>query len=243
MTTRTALITGASRPLGLGFAVARQLAELGYHVVLTARNVEQAEQLATQLRQDNLPVTALRLDLTDRASMDETVTHLARSFGHLDVLVNNASTFPDVDVLSVLDADLDVVRAALEVDVIGPWGLIQATLPLLRKAPAARVVNVSSIAALQITAGVDLSASLRSPAHSIAKHLLTVLTAKIADELRDTGILVNAVDPGEIASHPERGDEDNARPAADSARGVVWAATLDEDGPTGGLFRDGHLVT
>ncbi|HZZ47295.1 MAG TPA: SDR family NAD(P)-dependent oxidoreductase [Pseudonocardia sp.] len=243
MTTRTALITGVSRPLGLGFAVARQLAELGYHVVLTARNVEQAEQLATQLRQDNLPVTALRLDLTDRASMDETVTHLARSFGHLDVLVNNASTFPDVDVLSVLDADLDVVRAALEVDVIGPWGLIQATLPLLRKAPAARVVNVSSIAALQITAGVDLSASLRSPAHSIAKHLLTVLTAKIADELRDTGILVNAVDPGEIASHPERGDEDNARPAADSARGVVWAATLDEDGPTGGLFRDGHLVT
>jgi hypothetical protein len=53
---------------------------------------------------------------------------------------------------------------------------------------------------------------------------------------------VNAVDPGEIASHPERGDEDNARPAADSARGVVWAATLDEDGPTGGFFRDGHLV-
>jgi NAD(P)-dependent dehydrogenase (short-subunit alcohol dehydrogenase family) len=240
MMTRTALITGVSRPLGLGFAVARQLAELGYHVVLTARNVEQAEQLATQLRQDNLRVTALRLDLTDRASMDETVTHLARSFGHLDVLVNNASTFPDMDVLSVLDADLDVVRAALEVDVIGPWGLIQATLPLLRKAPAARVVNVSSIAALQITAGVDLAASLRSPAHSIAKHLLTVLTAKIADELRDTGILVNAVDPGEIASHPERGDEDNARPAADSARGVVWAATLDEDGPTGGLFRDGR---
>jgi NAD(P)-dependent dehydrogenase (short-subunit alcohol dehydrogenase family) len=243
MTTRTALITGVSRPLGLGFAVARQLAELGYHVVLTARNVEEAEQLATQLRQDNLRVTALRLNLTDRASMDETVTHLARSFGHLDVLVNNASTFPDVDVLSVLDADLDVVRAALEVDVIGPWGLIQATLPLLRKAPAARVVNVSSIAALQITAGVDLSASLRSPAHSIAKHLLTVLTTKIADELRHTGILVNAVDPGEIASHPERGDEDNARPAADSARGVVWAATLDEDGPTGGFFRDGHLVT
>jgi NAD(P)-dependent dehydrogenase (short-subunit alcohol dehydrogenase family) len=242
MTTRAALITGVSRPLGLGFAVARQLAELGYHVVLTARNVDQAEQLATQLRQDNLRATALRLDLTDRASMDETVTHLARSFGHLDVLVNNASVFPDVDVLSVLDADLDVVRAALEVDVIGPWGLIQATLPLLRKAPAARIVNVSSVAALQITAGVDLAASLRSPAHSIAKHLLTVLTTKIADELRDTGILVNAVDPGEIASHPERGDEDNARPAADSARGVVWAATLDEDGPTGGFFRDGHLV-
>lgn len=242
MTTRTALITGVSRPLGLGFAVARQLAELGYHVVLAARNADQAEELATQLRQDNLPATALRLDLTDGATVDETVAHLARSFGQLDILINNASTFPDTGVLSVLDADLDAVRAALEVDVIGPWGLIQAALPLLRKAPSARVVNVSSIAALQITAGVDLAASLRSPAHSIAKYLLTVLTTKIADELRDTGILVNAVDPGEIASHPERGDEDNGRPAADSARGVVWAATLDEDGPTGGFFRDGQLL-
>jgi NAD(P)-dependent dehydrogenase (short-subunit alcohol dehydrogenase family) len=243
MTTKTALITGTSRPLGLGFAVARQLAERDYHVVLTARNADQAEQLATQLRQDNLQATALRLDLTDRASMDHAVTHVARSFGHLDVLVNNASIFPDADVLSALDADLDVVRAALEVDVIGPWGLIQAMLPLLRKAPAARIVNVSSVAAMQITAGVDLAASLRAPGYSFAKYLLNVLTTKLADELRDTHILVNAVDPGETASHPERGDEDNSRPAADSARGVVWAATLDEDGPSGGFFRDGHLLT
>lgn len=243
MTTKTALITGTSRPLGLGFAVARQLAERDYHVILTARDVAKAEQLAAQLRQDNLQATALRLDLTDRAGMDDTATQLARSFGHLDVLINNASTFPDAEVLSALDADLDAVRAAIEVDVIGPWGLIQAMLPLLRKAPAARIVNVSSVAALQITAGLDLAASLRAPAHSIAKYLLTLLTTKLADELHDTRILVNAVDPGETASHPERGDEDNARPAAESARGVVWAATLGEDGPSGGFFRDGHPLT
>lgn len=243
MTTKTALITGTSRPLGLGFAVARQLAERDYHVILTARDVAKAEQLAAQLRQDDLQATALRLDLTDRAGMDDTATQLARSFGHLDVLINNASTFPDAEVLSALDADLDAVRAAIEVDVIGPWGLIQAMLPLLRKAPAARIVNVSSVAALQITAGLDLAASLRAPAHSIAKYLLTLLTTKLADELHDTRILVNAVDPGETASHPERGDEDNARPAAESARGVVWAATLGEDGPSGGFFRDGHPLT
>jgi NAD(P)-dependent dehydrogenase (short-subunit alcohol dehydrogenase family) len=243
MTTRTALITGVSRPLGLGFAVARQLAELDYHVILTARNVDQAEALAAQLRQDNLPATALRLDLTDRVGMDAAADHLARSFGQLDVLINNASTFPDADVLSVLDADLDAVRAALEVDVIGPWGLIKALLPLLRKAPSARIVNVASVVALQITAGLDLAASLRAPAHSIAKYLLTVLTTKLADELRDTPILVNAVDPGETASHPERGDEDDARSAADSALGVVWAATLGDDGPSGGFFRDGLPLT
>jgi NAD(P)-dependent dehydrogenase (short-subunit alcohol dehydrogenase family) len=243
MTTRTALITGVSRPLGLGFAVARQLAERDHHVILTARNAAQAEQLATQLRQDNLQATALPLDLTDRAGMDDIATHLARPFDHLDVLINNASAFPDAGVLSALDADLDAVRAALEVDVIGPWGLIQTMLPLLRKAPAARIVNVSSIAALQITAGLHLAARLRAPGHSFAKYLLTVLTAKLADELRDTAILVNAVDPGETASHPERGDEDDTRPAADSARGVVWAATLGDDGPSGGFFRDGHPLT
>jgi len=116
-------------------------------------------------------------------------------------------------------------------------------LPLLRKAPAARIVNVSSAAALQITAGVDLAADLRAPAYSIAKYLLTVLTAKLAGELHDTPILINAVDPGETASHPEGGDEDNARPATESARGVVWAATLHENGPGGGFFRDGHALT
>lgn len=243
MTTRTALITGVSRPLGLGFAVARQLAESGHHVILTARDAAKAEQLAARLRQDDLDATALRLDLTDRASMIDAAAHLDRSFGHLDVLINNASTFPDADVLSTLDTDVDAVRAALDVDVLGPWALIQVMLPLLRRAPAARVVNVSSVAALQITAGLDLAASLRAPAHSLAKYLLGVLTSKIAAELRDTPILVNAVDPGETATHPERGDEDTARPTADSARGIVWAATLPANGPTGGFFRDGQPLT
>lgn len=237
---KTALITGTSRQLGLGFAVARQLAEQDHHVILTARDVTKAEQLAARLRQDKLQATALRLDLTDQDGISAAAAQVARSFDHLDVLINNASTFPDATALSALDADTDEVRAALEVDVLGPWALIQALLPLLRRAPAARIVNVSSIAALQITGDVDLAASLRAPAHSIAKYLLNVLTTKLADELRDTAILVNAVDPGETASHPERGDEADARPVAESARGVVWAATLDEDGPSGGFFRDGQ---
>jgi NAD(P)-dependent dehydrogenase (short-subunit alcohol dehydrogenase family) len=243
MATKTALITGVSRPLGLGFAAARQLAELDHHVILTARDLAQAEHLAAQLRQEGLQATALRLDLTDRAAIADVATRVAESFGRLDVLVNNASTFPDAGVLSALDADLDAVREALEVDVIGPWGLIQALLPLLREAPAARIVNVSSVVALQISTGLDLAASLRAPAHSIGKHLITMLTTRFADELRDTRILVNAVDPGETASHPERGDEDDSRPSAESARGVVWAATLGEDGPTGGFFRDGQPLT
>ncbi|MXQ64266.1 SDR family NAD(P)-dependent oxidoreductase [Actinomadura rayongensis] len=243
MTVKTALITGTSRPAGLGFAVARRLAELDHHVVLTARDVARAEPLAEQLRRDGHAATALRLDLTDRAGMDEAARYLATTFGHLDVLINNASDMPDFTVLSALDADMDAVRSAMEVDVLGPWALTQSMLPLLTAAPAARIVNVSSLSALQVATGLDLGASLRAPAHSMAKYMLNALTGVLARALKDTPILVNAVDPGSTATHPERGDDTDDRPAAESAEGVVWAATLPADGPTGGLFADGQPLT
>ncbi|HEX4250050.1 MAG TPA: SDR family NAD(P)-dependent oxidoreductase, partial [Pseudonocardia sp.] len=203
MASRTALITGVSRPLGIGFAVAQQLVEQGYHVILTARDVSKAEQLAAQLRPG--VATALRLDLADPTSVAEAADQVAQTFGHLDVLINNASFFPDHTALSALDADLNAVRSALEIDVIGPWGLILALLPLLKKAPAARIVNVSSVAASQIsTAGTAADGLFRAPAHSLAKYTLNVLTTVLAGALADTPILVNAVDPGETATHPER---------------------------------------
>jgi len=243
VTPKTALITGTSRRGGIGFAVARQLAEQGYHVILTARDAARAEPLAAELRHDGYPATALRLDLTEPTSMTEAADQLTRSFGHLDVLINNASDVVDFTALSALDADIDAVRSALDIDVLGPWQLVQTMLPLLEAAPAARIVNVSSVSALQIATGLDLGASLRAPAHSFAKHTLNALTTVLARALQDTPILVNSVDPGETATHPERGDEDDARPAADSALGVVWAATLPHDGPTGGFFRDGQPLT
>ncbi|MET0457073.1 MAG: SDR family NAD(P)-dependent oxidoreductase [Mycobacterium sp.] len=235
---KVALITGTSRALGLGFAVARQLAEFGYHVVLTARDVTRAEPLAQQLRRDGYAATALRLDLADQDSIRLIADQLSATFGRLDALINNASEMPDFTTLSALDADLDAVRSAMEVDVIGPWALVQALLPLLSAAPAARIVNVSSTSALQLATGLDLGASLRAPAYSMAKHMLNALTVGLARAFAGTPILVNAVDPGETATHPERGDDDTDRPASDSARGVVWAATLGADGPSGGLFRD-----
>jgi NAD(P)-dependent dehydrogenase (short-subunit alcohol dehydrogenase family) len=243
MILKTALITGTSRPAGLGFAVARHLAELDYHVILAARDLSQAQPLAEQLRQEGHAATAVRLDLTERASIDEAAAYLTQTFDHLDALINNASGMPDFKTLSALDADMDTVRLLMEVDVLGPWSLVQSLLPLLTAAPAARIVNVSSLSALQISAGLDLGASLRAPAHSMAKHMLNILTTVLARALEDTPILVNAVEPGNTATHPERGDDENDRPAAESARGVVWAATLGADGPTGGLFRDGQPLT
>ena len=238
--TKIALVTGASRPLGLGFA--RELATRGYHAVLSGRDLDRTEQLAAQLKSEGLSVSAVRLDVTDPAGVAACAEFIRGSFGRLDALINNAAGMPDFTTLSVLETDLHEARAAYEVDVLGAWALTQACLPLLRAAPAARVVNVSSEAVAQIAAGADLPGNVRSPGYSLAKYALNALTGVLAAELRADGILVNAVDPGRVASHPERGDEDDDRPAADSALGVVWAATLDANGPTGGFFRDGAPV-
>ncbi len=237
---KVALITGASRRSGLGFAVARQLAELGYHVILTARDLRQAEDLASELRRAGHSATALRLDLAERTSIHELAEVLAKAFNHLDVMVNNASAMPDFHTRSALEVDLDALHTAFEVNVFGCWALTQALLPMLRRAPAARIVNVSSVAAQQI--GKRDANVLFSPAYSLAKHSLNALTSTLAGALAGTSILINAVDPGRVATHPERGDDDEDRSPTEAAKGVVWAATLGPDGPTGGLFFDGEPV-
>lgn len=239
---KVALITGTSRAAGIGFAVARQLAELGFHVLLAARDLARAEELAGALRRDGLKASALRLDLADQTSVRELATSVDKTFGRLDVLVNNAADMPDYRTLSALDVDLNAVRSAMEIDVLGPWGLVQALMSALKAAPAARIVNVSSLSAMQVATGLDLGASMRAPAYSMAKYMLNALTAILGRALNDSAILVNAVDPGDTATHPERGDDEKDRSAAESARDIVWAATLPPNSPTGKVFRNRELV-
>jgi NAD(P)-dependent dehydrogenase (short-subunit alcohol dehydrogenase family) len=238
---QVALITGVSRRLGLGFATARRLAEQNFHVILAARNLDQAEQLAGELRDDGFTATAARLDLADRPSIHALADELSATIDHLDVLVNNASPMPDFQTRSALDVDMGSLHLLFEVDVFGCWCLIQALLPLLERSPAARIVNVTSGAAQQI--GNRKPGPLYAPAHSLAKYTLNALTATLATAFAGTPIVVNAVDPGSVASHPERGDDEDDRSPAEAAKGIVWAATLDADGPTGGIFYDGNPVS
>lgn len=239
---RVALVTGASRRIGLGVAIARALAERGYHILVTARNGAQAEEQAEMLRGEGHSAEGLRLDLTDTGDFARIAERIRREHGHLDVLVNNASGMPDSGIRSALEVDIAEARAALDISVVGVWALVQAMRPLLEAAPAARVVNISSSASLQIAAGAGFPEPVRAPAHALAKHTLNVLTATLAAAFRGTAVLVNAVDPGRVATHPERGDDAEDRPAAESAQWVVWAATLPADGPTGGVFLDGQWL-
>ncbi|WP_103349362.1 SDR family NAD(P)-dependent oxidoreductase [Amycolatopsis sp. CA-128772] len=215
-----ALITGAGRAQGLGFAVAREFATRGHHVVLGGRDLGRTRALAGQLAAEGLSADAVQLDVTRQTDIDACAGFLRTRFGRLDVLVNNASTMPDFTALSLLDADLAEARAAYEVDVLGALALVQACLPLLRAAPGARIVNVSSGAAGQLTAGTG---GIRAPGHSLAKYALDALTAALAAELRESGIVVTGVDPGSVATHPERGDDADDRSPAEAALDVVEA--------------------
>jgi NAD(P)-dependent dehydrogenase (short-subunit alcohol dehydrogenase family) len=235
-----ALVTGANR--GLGFEVCRQLAGRGYQVLLSGRDLAKAEAAAAEIANGVTSVHALALDAGNEVSVRMAAAIIAERFGRLDVLVNNAGGNFDTSNLTTTVA-MDYVRETLEMNLIGAWRVIQAMLPLLAKSSHARIVNVSSGAGAfesPIPFGLQRMGGA-APAYSISKTALTALTVKLATELKDSGILINAACPGWTATHPG-GEAQGARPVADGAASIVWAATLPDDGPSGGFFRDGQRL-
>ncbi|WP_262705959.1 MULTISPECIES: SDR family NAD(P)-dependent oxidoreductase [Streptomyces] len=245
---RTALITGSGRREGLGFETARQLAAEGFHVILSARKLEQAKPLAAELAQEGVDATALELDLLDRASVAAAARQVEERFGRLDVLINNAAVM--VASPTVADKDLDELMLEFQTNVVGTWSVTQHMLPLLVAGGHGRIVTVSSGAGsfwdpdygLVNYPGFEMDRFGEMPitAYALTKTALNGLTIKLAKELKDANVLVNSVCPGVTATRP--GTEQWARPAAESAKGVVWAATLPDDGPTGLFFRDGKQL-
>ncbi|GAA2322050.1 SDR family oxidoreductase [Streptomyces hawaiiensis] len=223
------LVTGGNR--GIGRETARQLAGLGHTVLLSARRPQDAERAAADLA-PTVPGTLLpcRLDVTDADDIRALARRMEEEFGRLDVLVNNAAINYDTTQRAV-SADLDEVRHTLETNLFGAWRIMQTFLPLLRRSPHPRVVNVSSESgSLELMSG-------GTPAYGVSKAALNALTCKLADELRAERILVNAVCPGWIATDMGGPGGD---PVEQGAAGIVWAATLPDSGPSGGFFRKGE---
>ncbi|MFI6918378.1 SDR family oxidoreductase [Nonomuraea spiralis] len=222
---RICVVTGANR--GIGLEVARQLAAAGDTVVLTARDEDKAAKAAAGIGGD---VLARRLDVADERSAAELARELEESHGRVDVLVNNAAIHYDTWQRAG-DADLGVVSEALETNLLGAWRVTLALLPLLRRGAHGRIVNVSS------ELGSLASMGGGTPAYAVSKTALNALTRMLAAELREDGILVNAVCPGWVAT--DMGGP-GGRPVAEGASSVLWAADLPDGGPTGGFFRDGQ---
>jgi NAD(P)-dependent dehydrogenase (short-subunit alcohol dehydrogenase family) len=217
-------VTGANR--GIGFEVCRQFAAKGFTVLLGARDIQKGRAAAAKL--SNV-VVAVELDVAKPDHPSRIVRKIEEEYGRIDVLVNNAGVHYDDDE-TALTADWRVVREAFEVNFFGAWRMAQAIAPLMRAARRGRIVNVSS------QAGSLTTMRGGTPAYSTSKAALNALTRVLAGDLAGTGVLVNAVCPGWVAT--DMGGS-GGRPVAEGAAGIVWAATLPDDGPTGGFFRDG----
>ncbi len=228
-----ALITGAGR--GIGREVALQLAERGHDVILSARDPDTAARVAAELaEQTGARVSPLTLDVADPASIASAVELLSSDPGRLDVLVNNAGVGTDWGI-SGTDPDFDAMERALRTNFYGAYRLTVALLDLLRASPHPRIVNVSS--------GMGGIAEMGgwSPGYRVSKAALNAMTRILSTELAGEGFLVNSACPGLVAT--DMGAQFGAtKSVKDGASGIVWLATLPDDGPTGGFFRDGAPV-
>lgn len=231
-----AVVTGANR--GLGLETCRQLGARGYRVILTSRDPQQGRAAAEGLHQTGLDVSCHALDVGDGASVHALADYIRNDFGRLDVLVNNAGILIDgkesemQGASSVFQAEIETLRRTLETNTFGPLRLCQQLIPLMQG--RGRVVNVSS--------GMGQLSEMNGgyPGYRLSKVALNALTRIFADELQGTQVKVNSVCPGWVRT--ALGGPEAERSVEEGADTIVWLATLPDDGPSGGFFRDRQVI-
>ncbi len=228
MVERVAVVTGGNR--GIGLEIVRQLARQGVRVVLTARDVAKGEAARARLAAEGLDVALHALDVRDGGQARAAAVWVEARFGRLDVLVNNAGVLPDPKGARAATVDPEVLREALETNVVGALAVTQACLPLMRRNGYGRIVNLSSELAQLASMGTG------TPAYRVSKAGLNALTRTLAAELAGTNIKVNTMSPGWVRS--DMGGPSAPRSLEQGADTAVWLATLPDDGPSGGFFKD-----
>lgn len=223
---QVALVTGSNR--GIGLATVQALLPLGYTTILTSRKPSSG-QAAIQGLQGLGDLHYLPLDVDQADSVQVAAQQVQQQFGRLDILINNAAINYDTWHQTV-DADLAEVAQTLHTNLMGPWRMCQAFIPMMKQQGYGRIVNVSSGSGSLAEMGGG------TPGYGISKAALNALTIKLAAELQGTGILVNAVCPGWVRT--DMGGSDATRSPEKGAETIVWLAQLPEGGPSGKFFRD-----
>jgi len=229
MAAKVAVVTGANR--GIGLEICRQLGKRGdIHVVLTSRDDSKGKSAAKKLAGDGADVEFRTLDVTKERSVRALADFMASAHGRCDVLVNNAGILADPRGSRFLDSRVETYRETLDVNLFGALIMAQAIAPLMRERRYGRIVNLSS------GLGQLADMGLGSPAYRISKTALNALTRILAAELKDSGVLVNSMCPGWVQTG--MGGPTAPRTVAQGADTAVWLATLPDEGPSGGFFRD-----
>jgi len=237
MTTTTALITGANK--GIGFETARLLATRDMTVLVGARDQQRGQQAEQALRDAGADAHYVALDVTDERTIEKSAAWIDNEYGKLDILVNNAGIARGDGTGRPSETALRTLREVFEINVFGIVAVTNAMLPLLRRAPAARIVNVSSeVGSITSMTNPDSPMwAMASVPYPASKTALNMVTAMYAKELRDTPVKVNAANPGYCAT--DLNGNSGFRTPEQGAEISVHLATLDEDGPTGVLW--GHF--
>jgi len=228
---KIALVTGANR--GIGFEVARQLAEKNFQVFLTARNREAGNKAATELQKKGAAVSFIELDAANSESIRQAAKEVAAQVDHLDVLVNNAAILED-EPLSILQINFELMQKTLLTNTVGPLLIAQAFHPLLVKSGDARIINVSS--------GSGSLSEMRTyaPAYSISKTALNAVTVQLAFAFKSSGIAVNSVCPGWVRT--DMGGRGAPRSVEKGADTIVWLAAEAPKNLTGKFLRDRKVI-
>lgn len=236
-TKAVALVTGANK--GIGFAIARQLGEIGHAVWIGCRDRDRGEKAAAELRGRGIDARPIGIDVTSGESVQAAAARLGEASEKLDVLVNNAGiSLGGFEPAS--EERIEDVRAMFEVNAFGPVRVTQAFLPLLRKSKVSRIVMMSSGLG-SMAATVDIANYMWNvgfAGYCASKSALNMFTIKLAKELLAEGIKVNAADPGFTAT--DLNNHTGHRSVDEAAAIAVRLATLGPLGPTGGFFHDGH---
>lgn len=242
---KVALITGANR--GIGLETARQLGKQGVTVIIGSRDAKQGEAAAQKLRAEGISTESIKLDVANEDDRCAAYKYIEQKHGKLDILINNAGVHLEKSA-SEGEADqasktpLETWRKTFDTNFFAPIALTQTLLPLIRKAPAGRIVNLSSVLG-SLTLHSDPSSPIydfKTPAYDVSKTALNGFTIHLAYELRGTKIKVNSAHPGWVKT--DMGGKEAPMEIVDGAKTSVQLALLPDDGPNGGYFHLGEKL-
>jgi NAD(P)-dependent dehydrogenase (short-subunit alcohol dehydrogenase family) len=228
---KVVLITGANK--GLGKEIGRQLGALGYTVVLTARDEQAGKAAAAELVAAGCDAHTVPLEVTNPEDIGRLGSYLDTTFGKLDVLVNNAGISIEWD---GKPTDADKVRRTLEVNLIAPYAITEALVPLLSRSDDARVINHSSMLGSIGTAENmwEQVGGFMAIGYSTSKAGLNMLTLIQSKTLANKGILVAAAHPGWVKT--DLGTQAAPMEVAEGASTVVGLVTIARDKFPNGLL-------
>ncbi len=230
---KVALITGANK--GIGLEIARQLGTQGITVVVGSRDPKKGQDAVDTLKAEGIDAYTLKLEVTDAADHAAALPYFQDTFGRLDVLVNNAGVLLDGEGVTA-----ENLTQTFDANVMAPYLLSEALLPLLKAAPAGRIVHQSSVlGSIASHASGQVPPQYALPAYSASKAALNMLGVVQAEQLKDTPVKVNLAHPGSVKTDMNPGGDLTLEEGAKTA---VTLATLPDDGPTGGFFHLGETL-